>query len=99
MIKADTFVKVDGEHLEDAGLDDGSFLYIGGVQAVPENPDDLYTQRIKFIVFPVVDDHMDTGKPIMVDPSSVATIPVSVQKRLRKQMEVDFGGNKGETSN
>lgn len=90
MIKTGEFCKVSTKALEDINLSKGSFVYVGGVQAIPENPEDPYTQRVKFIVCPLVDNHIMSDKFFMIDPRNVKKVTKKVQTLLEGMMEEDF---------
>ena len=93
LIKDGDFCEVVSDKFVEHGTKRGHVVYVAGHKAIPENPEDLYTQRIKLLVHKMDrQGHVlpDEGVYIM-DPSSLQKVKQSRQDIFRKILEEDFG--------
>lgn len=91
MISTDDFCKVKNNKLSDVGLTKGMIVYIAGTQVVPENKKDPYTQRIKFIITPLVEGHIQpNGKMYLIDPRNIKKVHQRDQDMYQSNMKEDY---------
>lgn len=88
VLKFKDFAEVVVDGIE--ALPKGSRLFIAGSQPVPEDENDPYNLRVKFIVCPVQDSHIVNYKFYMIDPRSVIAVSTEEQEKLTAIMEEDF---------
>lgn len=100
LIKVGDFCEVVSDKFVDHGTKRGHVVYVTGSKAIPENAEDLYNQRIKFMVLLMNrDGHVDTSKGIfLMDPRSIQKVSPKKQEMLTKIFESDFGED-DETTN
>jgi hypothetical protein len=90
MIRTDSFCVVVTDTLKQFGVERGSYVFIAGTQAIPEDKNDPYTQRVKFIVCPCDGQHIISDRMILIDPTSIQKVTDVEDVALRSVMEEDF---------
>lgn len=89
-IKFQDFCKIKTSKLVAAGLEKDSLVFVIGDQYVHEDKNDIYNARVKLVVSPLKDSHVEVDKGIMVDPSNLVKVGKAQAKRLKEVMEKDF---------
>lgn len=92
LIKTNDFCEIITDKFEEEGYAKGSYVFVAGAKAIPEDKDDLYTQRIKFFVHMLVDNkHVNVESGLfMMDPRSLKKLSKAKQRKLFKILEADF---------
>lgn len=92
LIKHGDFCEVVTDKFVEQGTKRGHVVYVAGQKAIPENPEDLYTQRIKLLVHLMDrEGHILTDKGIyLMDPDSLQKVKESKQAILEKIRDEDF---------
>jgi hypothetical protein len=94
LIYPGTFCKLNTNKFKTSmGVPKGTLLFVAGAKAVPEDENDPYTQRVKFLVHLVDDDGdilVEDGV-YLVDPKSVRALGKKRQELLIAQMEKKYG--------
>lgn len=92
LIRTNDFCEVVTDKFEDQGYAKGSYVFVAGSKAIPEDKDDLYTQRIKFFVHMLRDNkHVDVESGLfLMDPRSLKKLPKAKQRKLSNILEKDF---------
>jgi hypothetical protein len=91
MIQPKSFVRVNTDELkDDVGLAKGDRLYVDNLRAIPEDPNDPYTQRVKLITAKLEKGHILSDQLFLIDPSRVAKVGTKEQETLMQNMIEDF---------
>ena len=91
LLREGDFCRITTEVLQEFGIDKGTNVAIVSHKIVPISKEDLYTQRIKFVVQPLdKEGHLVLKKLYMVDPNSLHRLSKHFQKKFLKIMEEDF---------
>ena len=98
LIQSGHFCKIKNNNLKDSGLNKNDLVYVAGHKAIPEDLHDPYTQRIKFIINKLEDNHVDLSKFMIVDPRSLKRVGEKDQKILHSIFVEDFESKENETS-
>lgn len=84
------FVYITSEAFVEEGLAFGQRGFIAGHRALPITKEDPYTQRIKFLVHPVVDKHVVFDKLYLLDANSMELVGKKEAKKLNHILEEDL---------
>lgn len=89
-INTNDFVVITTDKFVEEGLAEGQQAYIAGHKALPIDKEDPYTQRIKFLVHPIVDKHVVFDKIYLLDALSMSKLHGFSDTILRKILEEDL---------
>lgn len=90
LIHNNDFCEIVTDKFAEADVKRGHVVFVAGHKALPEDETDPYTQRIKFLVHLVRDEHVLTDKIFIMDPRSLQKVASGKQKRLTKIFKQDF---------
>ena len=90
MAKPGDFILVDTDELEEYDMFRDSEAMVAATQPVPYDEEDIYNLRLHVVLHPVVDDHVDPTKFIMLDPKYIRDMPSKRFKELSDMFVLDF---------
>lgn len=91
LIKHGDFCEIVSDKFVEQGVKRGHIVYVAGSKAIPEDPEDMYNQRVKLLIH-IVDHggHVKLPEVYMMDPRSLQKVDSSKQKKLEGIFKGDF---------
>lgn len=89
-IRDKDFVRITSKDFENEGLSYDQRAFVAGHRALPITKEDPYTQRIKFLLHPVVNKHVVFDKLYLIDANSMELLKVKEAKKLNTILEKEL---------
>lgn len=91
MIKVGDFSFINNDSLEEYKLFEDTRVYVVGHQLLPVDENDIYNQRVAFIVSPLDEGgHIQEGNILVVDPSNMTRVDDEEQEKLSEIFQEDY---------
>lgn len=90
MIRNEHFCDVVTDNLAKDDLPEGSRVFVVGNQLIPYDENDIYNQRVNYIVAKLDGDHVKDTQYFLVDPINIKPVAADEQERLMEILKVDF---------